>query len=166
VCSGDGNFVFFANGEQPQRIWKVPIMGGTPQYVSDILGDQATGVLAISPDGKLLAYPYTQYGRVPSEGWRVAVMSAEGGPPLKQFNVPGGMLGVRWSPSGRGFEYVWTQNGAANLWEQPLAGGQPKQLTRFTNGQIFDFNWSLDHTRLLLTRGDVSSDAVLLGQLR
>jgi Tol biopolymer transport system component/DNA-binding winged helix-turn-helix (wHTH) protein len=166
VCSGDGNFVFFANSEQPQRIWKVPIMGGTPQYVSDILGDQATGVLAISPDGKLLAYPYTQYGRVPSEGWRVAVMSVDGGPPLKQFSVPGGMLGVRWSPRGRGFEYVLTKNGAANLWEQPLAGGQPKQITRFTNGQIFNFNWSLDHTRLLLTQGDVSSDAVLLGQLR
>ena len=166
ACSGDGNFIFFANGEQPQRIWKVPIMGGTPQYVSDILGDQATGVLAISPDGKLLAYPYTQYGRVPSQGWRVAVMSVDGGPPLKQFNVPGGMLGVRWSPSGKGFEYVMTQNEAANIWEQPLAGGKPKQLTRFTTGQIFDFNWSLDHTRLLLTRGDVSSDAILLGKLR
>ena len=117
ACSGDGNFVFFANGEQPQRIGKVPIMGGTPQYLSDILGDQATGGLAISPDGKLLAYPYTQYGRVPSQGWRVAVMSVDGGPPLKQFNVPGGMLGVRRSPSGKGFEYVMTQTGAANLWE-------------------------------------------------
>jgi Tol biopolymer transport system component len=166
ACSGDGNFVFFANGEQPQRIWKVPIMGGTPQYVSDILGDQATGVLAICPDGKLLAYPYTQYGRVPSEGWKMAVMSVEGGPPLKQFNVPGGMLGVRWSASGKGLLYVMTHNGAANLWEQPLAGGKPKQLTRFTNGQIFDFSWSLDHKRLLLTRGDVSSDAVLLSKIR
>jgi DNA-binding winged helix-turn-helix (wHTH) protein/Tol biopolymer transport system component len=166
ACSGDGNFVFFANGEQPQRIWKVPIMGGTRQYVSDIMGDQATGVLAISPDGKLLAYPYTQYGRVPSQGWRVAVMSVDGGPPLKQFNVPGGILGVRWSPSGKGFEYVMTQNEAANIWEQPLAGGKPKQLTRFTTGQIFDFNWSLDHTRLLLTRGNVSRDAILLGRLR
>ena len=93
-------------------------------------------------------------------------MSVDGGPPLKQFNVPGGMLGVRWSPRGKGFEYVMTQNEAANIWEQPLAGGKPKQLTRFTTGQIFDFNWSLDHTRLLLTRGDVSSDAILLGKLR
>jgi Tol biopolymer transport system component len=76
------------------------------------------------------------------------------------------MLGVRWSPSGKGFEYVMTQNEAANIWEQPLAGGKPKQLTRFTTGQIFDFNWSLDHTRLLLTRGNVSSDAILLGKLR
>jgi DNA-binding winged helix-turn-helix (wHTH) protein/Tol biopolymer transport system component len=165
ACSGDGNFVFFANGEQPQRIWKVPLMGGTPLYVSHILGDQATGVLSISPDGKLLAYPYTQYGRVPAQGWRVAVISVNGSPPLKQFDAPGGMLGVRWSPSGNGLQYVMTQNGAANLWEQPLAGGNPKQLTRFTTGQIFDFNWSLDHTRLLLTRGDVSSDAVLLGKL-
>jgi eukaryotic-like serine/threonine-protein kinase len=162
ACSGDANFVFYANGEQPQRIWKVPLLGGTPVYVSDILGDQATGVLAISPDGSLLAYPYTQYGRVPSDGWRLAVLSADGGRPVQQLSMPGGMLGVRWSPSGKGLQYVMTQNGAANLWEQPLAGGRPKQLTRFTNGQIFDFNWSLDHTWLLVTRGDINSDAVLL----
>jgi hypothetical protein len=54
------------------------------------------------------------------------------------------------------------QNGASNIWELPLAGGGPKQLTRFTTGMIFDFNWSSDGTRLLLTRGNVSSDAVLL----
>jgi hypothetical protein len=55
-----------------------------------------------------------------------------------------------------------TQNGAGNVWEQPLAGGIPKQLTHFTTSQIFDFNWSFDQTRLLLTRGNVNSDAVLL----
>jgi eukaryotic-like serine/threonine-protein kinase len=166
ACSADGNFVFYATVEQPQKIWKVPIAGGSPKYVTDVLGDQLTGMLTISPDGKLLAYPYTQYGRVPSEGWKVAVMPTDGGPTVNQFNVPGGMYGVRWSPSGSGLQYLVTQNGATNLWERPLAGGKPKQLTRFKTGQVFDFNWSLDHTRLLLTRGNVSSDAVLLNNLR
>jgi Tol biopolymer transport system component len=123
-------------------------------------------MLAISPDGKLLAYPYTQFGRVPSEGWKVAVLPFDGGPTLKQLDFPGGMFGVKWSPSGKGLQYLLTRNGATNLWEQPLAGGKPKQVTRFASGQIFHFNWSLDHTRLLLTRGNVISDAVLLSNLR
>ena len=46
-----------------------------------------------------------------------------------------------------------------------MAGGKPKQLTRFTASRIFDFNWSLDHARLLLTRGNVNSDAVSLSNL-
>jgi eukaryotic-like serine/threonine-protein kinase len=166
ACSPDGSFVLYATVEQPQRIWIVPVIGGVPQYVADVLGDQLSGALAISPDGKVLAYPYTQYGRVPSEGWRVAVMPIDGGPPLKQFNIPGGMSAMRWSPDGKVLQYLATHNGATNLWEQPLGKGKPRQLTRFTTGQIFDFNWSLDHTRVLLTRGNVSSDVVLLSKPR
>lgn len=166
ACSAEGNFVYYATVEQPQRIWKVPVMGGAAVYVADVLGDSLSGMLAISPDGKLLAYPYTQFGRVPSEGWKVAVLPLDGGPTLKQLDFPGGMFGVTWSPSGKGLQYLLTRNGATNLWEQPLAGGKPKQVTRFASGQIFHFNWSLDHTRLLLTRGNVTSDAVLLSNLR
>jgi Tol biopolymer transport system component len=166
VCSADGNFVFYATFEQPQKIWKVPILGGTALYVSDVPGDQLSGRLTVSPDGKLLAFPYTQYGRVPSEGWKIGLMPVSGGRLVKQFKVPGGIWGVRWSPNGAGLQYVVTQSGAGNIWEQPLAGGKAKQLTHFTTGQIFDFNWSSDRTRLLLTRGNVNSDAVLLSNLR
>jgi len=59
-----------------------------------------------------------------------------------------------------------TRNGVSNLWEQPLAGGDPKQLTNFASGDIFDFDWSADHKRLLLTRGSLSSDVVLLRNFR
>ena len=57
-------------------------------------------------------------------------------------------------------------DGATNVWEQPLAGGVPKQLTKFTSGEIADFNWSSDYKRLLLTRGTVSSEVVLLSRFR
>jgi hypothetical protein len=61
--------------------------------------------------------------------------------------------------------YVVTQDGISNLWEQPLSGGKPKQLTRFTSGQIFCFNWTLDRTRMLMARGSENRDAVLLKDL-
>jgi len=108
-----------------------------------------------------------QIRRVPSVGRKLVVIPQDGGPPVRPFAVPSGATGVRarWSPGGKGLQYVVTQNGVSNLWEQPLSGGKPKQLTHFTSGQIFDFNWTLDHTRPLLPRGSKNRDAVLLADL-
>ena len=48
------------------------------------------------------------------------------------------------------------------MWTVPFAGGEPKQLTRFTDQFIFAFAWSRDGKRLALSRGTVSNDVVLL----
>jgi len=164
VCSRDGRSVFYVSIAQPQKIWQVPVTGGFPAEVAEVLGNQLVGPLTISPDGKLLAYPYTQYGHVPSAGRSVAVVPIDGGPPVKNFKISQdtGTLQWRWSPDGKSLHYIQMADGASNIWEQPLAGGQPRQLTKFTSGQIFDFNWSQDRKQLLLTRGEVTSDVVLL----
>jgi len=166
ACSADSEFLFYLTGDQPQKIWKVPVMGGNPQYVVDGFGDQFTMILAPSPDGRFLAYGYTNYGRVPSKGWSIAVIPVGGGAPVKQFVVQGTNDSLRWSPSGKALQYLVTQNGVTNLWDQPLAGGKPKQLTQFSSGQIFDFNWSSDHMWLLMTRGSTNTDAVWLSNLQ
>ena len=167
TCSADQTALFSYTWNPPQKLWRVPLEGGSPQYVGNGLGDLVANTIDVSPDGKYLVYPYTQFGRVPSEGWKLAVIPVNGGPPVHQFAVPSeaGGVRVRWSASGRSLLYVVTQDGISNLWEQPLSGGKPKQLTHFTSGQIFDFNWTLDHTRLLLTRGSENRDAVLLHDL-
>jgi Tol biopolymer transport system component len=165
ACSSDGKFVFYATVEQPQNIWKVPVEGGTATKVDDALGDHLDDRLAISPDGKLLAYFYTQYGHVPSEGWNLAVVPISGGAPMKNFKMSGDFRDLRWSPDGKSLQYLLKKNGVTNVWEHPLTGAQPRQLTKFTSGQIFDFNWSADHTQLLMTRGSVSNDVILLSNL-
>jgi hypothetical protein len=50
--------------------------------------------------------------------------------------------------------------------QQPVAGGEPQQFTKFSSGRIFDFDWSADGKQLLLTRGETSRDVVLLSHLR
>jgi Tol biopolymer transport system component len=75
-------------------------------------------------------------------------------------------VGARWSPQGNGLQYMLTQNGVTNIWEQPLTGGSPKQITKFTSGQIFDFNWTADAKQLLLTRGETTSDVILLTNIQ
>jgi len=51
-------------------------------------------------------------------------------------------------------------------WEQQLEGGRPKQLTKFADAEIFGFNWSLDRKQLLLTRGRMTRDLVLMTDFR
>jgi DNA-binding winged helix-turn-helix (wHTH) protein/Tol biopolymer transport system component len=162
-CSPDGKFAYYVNRHRPQRVWRISMEGGSPDEIAGSMGEGVTGWLDISPDGKLLSYTFDQYN--PAR-WRLAVIPARGRSALRTFDVPGGTTRVRWSPSGTALQYLVTQNGATNVWEQALEGGKPKQLTKFTSGRIFDFSWSSDNRRLFLTRGDVTSDVVLLNNLR
>jgi len=166
ACSPDGKFVFFVGAVGPRKIYCVPIEGGTPHEVSEIPGDFIVGRLSVSPDGKLLAYLYEQYKGTTTAGWKFAVTSVNGGPALKTFGASGGIQGPRWSPDGTSLQYLLTQNGTTNIWEQPLTGDAPRKLSTFASGQIFDFSWSPDRTRLLMARGTRSSDVILLHNLR
>jgi len=44
------------------------------------------------------------------------------------------------------------------LWRR----GWLRRLTHFSVGQTFDFDWSHDHKRLVMTRGQVTRDVVLI----
>ena len=59
-----------------------------------------------------------------------------------------------------------TRNGAANIWEQPVAGGPRRQITNFTSGLIFDFDWSRDGKLLYLAKGEKNSDVILISDFR
>lgn len=166
ACSQDSRFVFYVNFDEPQRIWRISVEGGASTEVAEVLGDGICVRLSPSPDGKFLAYPYDQYNATSTPGWHLAVIPANGGAPVKTFDVPGGIGELRWSPDGEKLQYLLTRAGATNIWEQPLSGEQPRQLTKFTSGLIFGFSWSPDHTHLLLTKGSVSRDVVLLSNLR
>jgi hypothetical protein len=146
---------------------RVPIDGGTPVEIVKVPGDGVVGALDISSDGKFLAFPWEQFAPVP--GLHLSVISATEGTPVKSFSSPPGIYEVRclrWSPDNSSLQYIVTRDGVANLWQQELTGGPPKQLTKFTSGLIFWFNWSRDGKRLLLARGSLTGDAVLLSHLR
>jgi serine/threonine protein kinase/Tol biopolymer transport system component len=166
VCSPDGRDAFYVEVGPPQKIWRIPLSGGTPVEIATVLGENVVGPIRISPDGKLLAYPYEEYTTLKV---KLALIPANGGPVVRILDAPGGVYesgSFRWSPGGRNVQYTLTQNGASNIWEQPLKGGPPHQLTKFNSGVIFDFSWSADGKRLLLCRGEVSSDVVLLTNFR
>ena len=77
-----------------------------------------------------------------------------------------GRMILRWSPDGRELSYIVTRAGVSNIWSQPIDGGPPKQLTDFNSNLIFFYDWSRDGKQFALARGTVSSDVVLINDLR
>jgi Tol biopolymer transport system component len=157
-CSPDGTWVLF---DSSHKLYRLPIEGGTPVEVFTS-SNGVTGV--ISPDGKWIACAYQESGPVPAS--KLALIPAEGGAPTGVFVRPIGAGRVRWSPDQKSLQYLLTRRGATNVWEQPLGGGAPRQVTNFTSGQIFDYAWSRDGKQLLLAKGEETSDVVLLSNFR
>ena len=130
-------------------------------------------VLAISPEGKRIAYvaapetpvlnPSSPSGSQPDQ---LTVIATDRGTLMHQFDWPASAWRPRWEPRGEAIEYVLTQNGVSNIWQQRLSGGPPKQVTHFDSGEIFDFEWSRDGRQLALTRGSESSDVILMSNPR
>jgi Tol biopolymer transport system component len=118
----------------------------------------------ISPDGKLVAYNYFD---VQAQRRRTAVISLDGGPAVATVDLPqdttwNGKSLFQWTPDGKALTYPDTKDGIDNLWNQPLDGGPPKQVTHFTSDRIFSFSWSRDGKQLAVSRGTRTSDVVLI----
>ena len=162
ACSPDGKFVYYIEHLTARwKIRRVPINGGIPIDIREIPSeDGPPDGMAFSPDSRLLAFR--------NGVSKLEVIPITGGQKTRLFDVERDNDRLRWSPDGCCLEYVLNANtnGPANLWEQPLEGGPPRRITKFTSGLIFDFNWTTDGKHLLLSRGDANSDVVLLSNLR
>jgi Tol biopolymer transport system component len=156
VVTPDDQFVLYTSltGGSSAAIWMVPIGGGSPTKLAD--GTNAD----VSPDGKSMVFI------APEPGNRAALVVC--GLPgctspkevgLVEFRTPA----VRWVATGDGIAYP----SQGNLWVQPLDGGAPRQLTRFTDGRaIGSFAWSRDGKRLAIARLTVTDDIVVFTGLK
>jgi len=157
-CSPDGKWVVYGKRGPEKGVWKVSMEGGNPVRLNDTEADYPT----ISPDGKTIAYSYEDPSTNPPHG--VAIMAFDGGPPLKRFDIPES-ASFRWAADGRSLLYTKNEGGVDNIWSQPIAGGAAKQITHFNSEKIFDFDLSRDGKRLVISRGTLKMDVVLIRDL-
>ncbi len=152
VFSGDNKWVYFMSWETGKStIWKVSVTGGQPvQVIADL-----SFAPEISPDGKLLAYDGED---------RILVTSSQGGPPIKSF-PDHDWRDYSWTPDGRALIYVSMRDNL-NLWEQPLDGGEPRQLTNFVSDGMRTSMYALspDGKQLVMARTKSTSDIVLISE--
>ena len=162
-CSPDGKWVVYdTNTSAGTRIYRLPVEGGSPTEIASAPG--GGGNPRISPDGKFISYDIQEGSPVPQG--KFVVSPAEGGGRVHEFISPSGASPPHWSPDGKGLQYLLTRKSATNVWEQPLAGGEPRQVTDFTSGRIFGFSWSRDGKVLLVAKGSDTRDVVLMSNFR
>ncbi|MBL8208053.1 MAG: protein kinase [Blastocatellia bacterium] len=158
AISPDDKWVVYKSGSSGKTtLWKVPIDSGAPVQITNKYSEYPV----ISPDGKLIA---CRYKDEPASPTTIAIIPFEGGEPIKTFDLP--ISHMRWTTDARALTFIVTRAGVSNLWNQPLAGGPPKQLTNFQAETIHSFAWSRDGKRLALVRGVINNDVVLIRNFR
>lgn len=161
--SQDGKWIIYGSSTGQQNlIWKISTESG----VSKKLTDYTCFSPVFSPDGKTFAC--VMLGESLAELSSIAIVSTEGGEPVKTFQVvPFRWKNhVRWTPDGKAVVFETNEQGVTNLWKQPLTGGEPQKLTDFPSGLIWNFTYTIDGKNLLISRGSTFVDVVLIKNFR
>ena len=159
----DSRWLYYVSRDESGRpaIWRAPVEGGDPQK---ILSDKV-GYVRLSPDGKTIFSTYQE--PVLDAPVKIYLFPSEGGAPLRELDAPPEMLDLRdWSPDGQAIDYVVTTDGVANVWRLPLSGGRPRQLTDWKSDFIYRFAWSPGGRQLAASRGNATTDLVLIKDFR
>jgi eukaryotic-like serine/threonine-protein kinase len=169
-CSPDGKWALYLRGPS----WNPVRVSITGDKSPEVLTQDSAFSLEISADGKRVAYLVQPSAGLPESGVapsgskpnQLKVLPFDGGSTVYQVDWPALAGNPHWAPSGDAIQYVVTKNGVSNIWEQKLTAAPPKRITNFQSGLIFDFSWSRDGKQLGLTRGNTSTDVIMISNFR
>ena len=163
TLSPDGRWAVYASlGTSRPTIWKVSIDGGEPVELTH----RVSTAPAYSPDGRFIAYLYTENADPLVPPNKIAIISADGGDPISTFTfqAPGTIqTTLKWAADGKALLYTANTNNVTNIWSQSIDGAAPKQLTDFRDSFMTGFAWSRDG-KLVCSRGIFNRDAVIVSQ--
>jgi Tol biopolymer transport system component len=159
VCSPDGKWIVYVSWEAGYKasIWKMPVDGGAATLLA---GEITTNpCAAISPDGKWLAFyrEITKWQRK-----RIEIISMQGGPPVKAFDMPDEANLLEWSLDSRALIHAEKSDESTNIWLMPLDGGTKKRLTDFKSGGIAYFAQSRDGAQIAFLRRIAPKQPILI----
>jgi Tol biopolymer transport system component len=148
--SPDGRMVLFRPRAARNELWTVALDGSKPIRITDT-AVRPMGSGAFSPDGARILYSGEQdVGGKLRRVW--TVVPAGGGEAVATIDSPPESKDVEWSLDGKSLTFLRSANGATNIYRQRLDGGESQQVTRFTDGEIFDHEISPDGQLFLVIR--------------
>lgn len=163
TVSPDGNWIVYDSivlddNQRKMTLWKIASDGGEPVRLTD--ADCHTP--HFSPDGKFVSCV--------SPDWKkLLIISVADGAIFKTFETaenPTLNIGTRWTPDGKALAYIVHHQNVGNLRLQPINGDATRPLTDFTSGDIYNFAFSADGSRLYVARGYGIRNAVLIRNFR
>jgi serine/threonine protein kinase/Tol biopolymer transport system component len=143
------------------KIWRIPLDGGEPELVID----RDSSLPVVSPDNTRIAFYFTD----PEENlFKIGVASFPDGELQfeRRAEPPYGGTMLRWMPNGKSLLFNTAPGDRANLYRLPLDGGEPERLTDFADRRMYWFELAPDGKTLIVARGELSRDAVLIENFR
>ena len=159
TVSPDGRWIVYDSrtyneGFEKAALWKTSTDGGEPVKLNDL----ECFTPHFSPDGLSVSCV--------SIDWKtISIVSFETGKTTATFQTDANPIlniGARWTPDGKSLAYIVSSNLVGNLRVQPINGEPTRPLTDFQSGDIYNFAFSTDATRLYLARGYQTKKAVLI----
>jgi serine/threonine protein kinase len=158
VTPDDRYVVFISSQRDLQTPWIVPIEGGEAREIVHAFAGIAS--LDVSRDGRRLLFQTSG----PQNQAKFMVCDLPNCANRTTLDMPAnaGIGARRFTTDDSAIAYV--DNSGTNIWAQPIAGGPPRPITRFTDltGFIPSFAWSRDGKRLAVVRATTTNDIVLL----
>lgn len=161
--SPDGNWIYFAAGENSYTkptLWKTSINGGEPQKLTDLM----TFEPKISPDGKYVACFYPTNGEKANQmkPLKLTLLSAIDGVLIKQFEVLFNETQFDWTPDSKNISFITKEEGKSAIQLQPIEGGKPQKFFTSQNETIFSHRWATDGKSLVMEKGTIINDVILI----
>ena len=159
VCSPDGKWVYYSDDSNGGKLTRLPVEGGKAERLSEFPGYG----FDISPDGKVAVLETYSDAK-----GRLALVSVDSPKTVKLLDQqrPVEQQTVHFTRDGKAVVYPFDDQGAQNLWRQPLDGSPGQQITNFKSEYIAAFQWSFDGSKLAVVRFHEDSDVVLLEETK
>jgi eukaryotic-like serine/threonine-protein kinase len=173
VCAGEGEWVFYGQAMEGggTYVYKVRAGGGTSVKLSDRVALDGP-LLAL--DGAHLAFPgIGKKGSTEMIVLETETGKEEGAVPFAAQLDPNVKPG-QWSADGKATVWADIRSGVPNLWMFPwikgkgqgakglyVGQGDPRQMTFYREGMIWDFDWSQDGKKAAIARGANAGDVVV-----
>jgi Tol biopolymer transport system component len=121
----------FTGFELQQQIWALPLLGGSPRRVSELLSSDAAWL----PNGDVLIAHNNELIEVSPSGTR------------KFASLPDFSYWYRWSPDGNALRFtVSSKNPDRSIWELSSKGGEPHRWLPEFKGSYYHGSWTPDGT--------------------
>lgn len=158
--SPDDRFVYFHSRKEGQVFWdpkvyRVSIDAGEPMRVMNCYASDAR----VSSDGRHLVFargntPWWRRGYRGSAAIELWTHDLAAGTFAQLTKYDGNDSEPRWGLGGQSVYFLSDRSGTVNVWNQPIAGGEPRQVTRMTEDDVRDYAVSADGRTLVFTHWD------------
>lgn len=121
----------------------------------------------VSPDGRYLAFGYQGGDGEPANndepvmaGLRVGMLDLSGQAKIRTINLRTSKAMIRFTNGGKTFDYLRANSVVRQNTEDPA--GQPETVFSLPGERIYNFDWSMAGTHIAVSRGNLTTDLVLI----